>query len=145
MQTDFEIKGLKELEAQLLALGPKIAKNSMRRAIGRGAAVFRKAMKESAPRRQSAEPKLRTFPPLAKNITSSTRFDRKLNEVTGKAGPSKKVSPVARWYEFGTSKQQPRPWLRPIARAKAPEALQVIADYLRSDIPNLITKHNAGR
>lgn len=135
------VEGLDQLMVQLRTLPPKIARNSMRRAFGRGAAVFRKAMAAAAPRRKSPEPEHRDFPPLHKNMRSSTRIDSRTGEVTAKAGPNRKVMPVARWNEFGTSKQPALPFLRPTAQSKAPEAVKEIADYMKTDIPAQVAKN----
>jgi HK97 gp10 family phage protein len=49
-------------------------------------------------------------------------------------GPNKHVSWRAHWHEYGTSKQQAKPFIEPAYIAKRRESLQVIADELRKGL-----------
>jgi HK97 gp10 family phage protein len=134
-----KIDGLKELDATLKLLPEKIARNLMRRAISRGGAVFRKEMIATAPRRVK-EPAERKYGPIWKNIRLSTRFRRSTGEITGKVGPNAKVAFYARFYEFGTSHQRARPWLRPLFIRNAGKALDAMVAFMRKEIPAAVGK-----
>jgi HK97 gp10 family phage protein len=127
------VQGLDELDAKLKSLTDvgrdKDSRKALRRAMSQGGAVFRKEMRATAPSRPN-EPKLRKFPKLKNDIRQSVRFLTRESQVLVKVGP-RKAQPVARWYEFGTSKQKPRPWLRPLFDRMAQPALDKVVSELR--------------
>lgn len=127
------ISGLAELEANIQRLTDvgrdKDARKILRRAMSQGGKVVREDLKATAPSRPK-EPTLRKFPKLKNDIRQSLRFDKRNSEVLVKVGP-RKSKPVARWYEFGTSKQPARPWMRPSFDRTKESALAKIVSELR--------------
>lgn len=126
-------QGLDKLDVALKNLTDagrdKDTRKVLRRAMSQGGAVFRKEMKATAPSRPT-EPKLRVFPKLENDIRQSVRFLPRESQVLVRVGP-RKAQPVARWYEFGTSKQKARPWLRPLFDRTAQPALDKIVSEMR--------------
>jgi HK97 gp10 family phage protein len=55
------------------------------------------------------------------------------------------VATVGKMLEYGTSKRQPMPWMRPAFHAKKGEATKVMAEELLKGIDKLERKLGAGR
>lgn len=134
------LSGFKELAAALRELGPRVAKNSLRRAVSAGATVVKNDARARAPK-DTGE--------MAKDILVKRERDTKgemsakysVFVLTGKKSRLKgKGRNVARdsWYwrlvEFGTSKMAAQPFMRPAYDGKKEEAVKVIGEKLDEGI-----------
>lgn len=142
-----EIQGLQELQAKLLELPKRVAKNAMRQAANAAAGVIRNEIKLRAP--VYSGPVSAGHPPpgtLKRAIVSkyiremSNDFEavfkvtvRKGKRFT-KQGKKENLSQdayYAMWVELGTAKMAARPFFRPGYEAKKQEALDALIKKLK--------------
>ncbi|USD68134.1 HK97-gp10 family putative phage morphogenesis protein [Vibrio sp. SCSIO 43136] len=138
MITGVEVTGLKELEAKLVLIGDKAGVTALRRAGREAMKPVLEEMKANAgyDETNTSEPHLRD------DIKISTRKQdkkaRKINAITIRVGPSKSQSHKALWQEYGTSKQPPKPFMRPAIYGHKDEAIQVFKKRLSEEIEKAI-------
>lgn len=142
-----EIEGLKELQAKLLELPQKVAKNALRSAVNAGASVIRKEAKQRAPQ-YTGKVSAGHPPPGTLKRSVISKYIRELSNnfqstffVTvrkgkkyrgqGKKGDKSQDAYYAYFVEYGTSKMTAKPFLRPAFEAKKEEALQAMVSKLK--------------
>lgn len=147
MMANVEIEGLQELQAKLLELPKRVAKNAVRQAANAAAAVIRNEIKLRAP--VYSGPVSAGHPPpgtLKRAIVSkyikelSNDFEavfkvtvRKGKRFT-KQGKKENLSQdayYAMWVELGTARMSARPFFRPGYEAKKQEALEALIQKLK--------------
>lgn len=118
-----EVKGLDELERQLMALGEKVATKVLRDAGREALKVVEEDMKQHAGFDEtSAGPHMRD----SIKIRSSTRKGKGNAVVTLRVGPSKQHHMKALAQEFGTVKQVADPFIRPALDYNLQTVLRVL-------------------
>ena len=127
-----EVKGLQELERQLLAMGDKAVK-VMRNAGREAMAPVLEDMKAHAGFDDaSAGEHMRDT--IKIRSTSRMNDDKYLTVITLRVGPSKKHHMKALAQEFGTIKQVAAPFIRPAMDYNKSRILRVLAVELRAGI-----------
>lgn len=127
-----EVKGLQELERQLLAMGDKAVK-VMRNAGREALALVLEDMKAHAGFDDaSAGEHMRDT--IKIRSTSRMNDDKYLTVITLRVGPSKKHHMKALAQEFGTIKQVAAPFIRPAMDYNKSRILRVLAVELRAGI-----------
>ena len=127
-----EVKGMQELERQLLAMGDKAAK-VMRNAGREALAPVLEDMKAHAGFDDaSAGEHMRDT--IKIRSTSRMNDDKYLTVITLRVGPSKKHHMKALAQEFGTIKQVAAPFIRPAMDYNKSRILRVLAVELRAGI-----------
>jgi len=127
-----EVKGLQELERQLLAMGDKAIK-VMRNAGREALAPVLEDMKAHAGFDDaSAGEHMRDT--IKIRSTSRMNDDKYLTVITLRVGPSKKHHMKALAQEFGTIKQVAAPFIRPAMDYNKSRILRVLAVELRAGI-----------
>lgn len=127
-----EVKGLQELERQLLATGDKAVK-VMRNAGSEALAPVLEDMKAHAGFDDaSAGEHMRDT--IKIRSTSRMNDDKYLTVITLRVGPSKKHHMKALAQEFGTIKQVAAPFIRPAMDYNKSRILRVLAVELRAGI-----------
>jgi HK97 gp10 family phage protein len=135
-----KVEGLQELERQLLAFGPRVARNGLRAANFAGAKVFREAARKSAPVRKgllkaSIEAFRRRAPNNQAKHSVGVKGVRKkyanttANRRKGRVGRKYQADGPAfygRFLEFGTSKMAARPFLRPAFENNTQTAIDAV-------------------
>lgn len=136
------LSGFRELAAALRELGPRVAKNALRRSVSSGAAVIRDAAKSNAPEdtgklkraigikrskdaRGEMSAKYQVFVRQAKNGS----IGQKNVKAYGKFDAF-----YARWIEFGTSKMPAQPFLRPAFESQKENAVESIKEKLTDGV-----------
>lgn len=127
-----EVKGLQELERQLLAMGDKAVK-VMRNAGREALAPVLEDMKAHAGFDDaSAGEHMRDT--IKIRSTSRMHDEKYLTVITLRVGPSKKHHMKALAQEFGTIKQVAAPFIRPAMDYNKSRILRVLAVELRAGI-----------
>ncbi|OFS12413.1 HK97-gp10 family putative phage morphogenesis protein [Hafnia sp. HMSC23F03] len=127
-----EVKGLQELERQLLAMGDKAVK-VMRNAGREALAPVLEDMKAHAGFDDaSAGEHMRDT--IKIRSTSRMNDDKYLTVITLRVGPGKKHHMKALAQEFGTIKQVAAPFIRPAMDYNKSRILRVLAVELRAGI-----------
>ncbi|MDU7483934.1 MAG: hypothetical protein E7K90_21465 [Hafnia alvei] len=127
-----EVKGMQELERQLLAMGDKAVK-VMRNAGREALAPVLEDMKAHAGFDDaSAGEHMRDT--IKIRSTSRMNDDKYLTVITLRVGPSKKHHMKALAQEFGTIKQVAAPFIRPAMDYNKSRILRVLAVELRAGI-----------
>lgn len=127
-----EVKGMQELERQLLAMGDKAVK-VMRNAGREALAPVLDDMKAHAGFDDaSAGEHMRDT--IKIRSTSRMNDDKYLTVITLRVGPSKKHHMKALAQEFGTIKQVAAPFIRPAMDYNKSRILRVLAVELRAGI-----------
>jgi HK97 gp10 family phage protein len=141
---DFEVQGLKELNARLQQFPVKLERNILRGALRAGAQPIVEDARRRAPVLSVLDPR-RVFGALAKSI-HARGVQSKNGTLTGGVvaggvatvgrGKGKAIADAfyARFIEFGTSKMAARPFLRPAIDSKTPAAIDATADYIRQRV-----------
>lgn len=147
MMDKVEIEGMQELQAKLLELPKRLAKNAVRAATGAAAAVIRNEIKLRAPVYTGAvsdghpPPGTLKRAVVSKYITELSNDFEAVFKVTvrkgkrfTKQGKKQNLSQdayYAMWVELGTAKMAARPFFRPGYEAKKQEALDALIQKLR--------------
>jgi len=130
-----EVKGLKELEQQLLSMGEKVAVKVLGAAGKEAMEIVREDMQQHAGYDDSS-----TGPHMRDNIktTYQSRMNdgRWLTAVTIRVGPSKAHTMKALAQEFGTVKQVADPFMRPALDFNRAKVLRILAVSIREGIEN---------
>lgn len=136
------LTGFKELAEALKALGPKVAKNGLRRATSAGAAIVRNEARKRAPV-DTGE--------LKRDIMMKRERDARGGDTTGavyvvyvRAGKKSRAAGKKRnvhrdsfywkFLEFGTQKMAAKPFLRPAFEANKEAAVEAIGKSLDETI-----------
>ncbi|WP_278401506.1 HK97-gp10 family putative phage morphogenesis protein [Hafnia paralvei] len=127
-----EVKGLQELERQLLAMGDKAVK-VMRNAGREALAPVLEDMKAHAGF-DDANAGEHMRDTIKIRSTSRMNNDKYLTVITLRVGPSKKHHMKALAQEFGTIKQVAAPFIRPAMDYNKSRILRVLAVELRAGI-----------
>lgn len=148
---DIQIQGLAELQKRLLEFGPKIAGNEQRNATRAAAAVFRDAIKQTAPvrtgllraslvvnKRRSGEGpnvvkygvRLRPAKKQKYGNTSENRRKRRVGKRYDVEGPAF----YGRFLEYGTSKMRAQPFMRPAFGPNVNKAIEAFRARLQIGI-----------
>lgn len=130
-----EVKGLQELERELLALGEKIGAKVLTSAGKEAMEIVSDDMQQHAGYDESsAGPHLRdNIKTTYKNRMKDSRW---VTVVTIRVGPSKEHTMKALAQEFGTVKQVASPFMRPALDFNRAKILRILAVRLREGIEN---------
>lgn len=119
-QSKIEVTGLSELNRALNELEDKLQGQLLRRAIHKGATIFRRAMRATVAR-SAGQAKHASSGSNRPHVADDIRIKAKRNSATGAVtatvGPSSKTAYIANFLEFGTSPHT--------IRAKGDKALYV--------------------
>jgi HK97 gp10 family phage protein len=151
VEISVDVQGLAEIERKLKLLSQKGVRNSMRRALRKGANVIRDAARSNARRFDDPETRAAIWENVVVN-TGGVRRERRAggpmvrvgviggaktgsrvkytnSKKNQKAGIAGQEYSVAHWrfLEFGTSEMPAQPFLRPAASSRAEAAYQAIA------------------
>ena len=134
------LTGFKELAKALRELGPRVAKNALRRSVASGAAVIRNEAKARAPvdtgemKKDIQIKRLReTRGEMSVKYIVFVRSGKK-SRMSGKARNVSKDSFYWRFQEFGTSKMAAHPFMRPALAAKRAAAVDAIKEKLTEGV-----------
>lgn len=140
------LTGFKELSAALRELGPKVARNGLRRAVSAGAAVIRDDARERAPV-ATGEMRRDIMIKRERDTKGGDTFGAKYSvfvrsgkksRLAGKGRNVQKDSYYWKFVEFGTSKMAARPFLRPAFAAKREAAVDAIGKTLGDAIETAV-------
>lgn len=130
-----EVKGLQDLERQLLALGEKVAGKVLASAGKEAMEIVSEDMQQHAGYDESSK-----GAHMRDNIKTTSRNrmkDSRWNTVvTIRVGPSREHTMKALAQEFGTVKQVPIPFMRPALDFNRAKILRVLAVRIRDGIEN---------
>jgi HK97 gp10 family phage protein len=162
---EVKVTGLRELNAALMLLPERIAKNVMRGAVGKGLRNIKNAAKalapamtaEDSPKGKDGNPK--NLPGTLKRAIYMRRVARESSKTreywvvsvrqgsrflkaAGRKGGVEQFGPrdayYARWVEFGTSKMSPRAFMRPAFEQNKGAAYEASIHYIRERLPREI-------
>lgn len=141
MADPVHVSGLVDLERVLEQLPGKLRERTLVRAVGAGAAVMQREMIAHAPVRSDGELKKMSkksrfarLPGFLKASIGRRRADRESGTtVTYIVGVLRRAF-YANFIEFGTRHQAAHPFIRPAAETTEEQAVDKIADVVRSDI-----------
>lgn len=128
-----EVKGLDELERQLIALGEKVGTKILRDAGQEALKVVEEDMRQHAGFDETS-PGQHMRDTI--KIRTSTRNARGNAVVTLRVGPSRKHHMKALAQEFGTVKQVADPFIRPALDYNVQTILRVLTVEIRNGIQN---------
>ncbi len=141
MADDQNLTGFKEFADALRKLGPRVAKNNLRRAVSAGAALVRNEARATAPVDtgelkkdiQMKREKDQRDGPLAAKFSVFVRSGKK-SRLSGAARDVDKDSFYWKFVEFGTSKMAAQPFLEPAFQGKKEDAVKIIGETLDAGI-----------
>lgn len=136
----FKVEGLAELQANVNKIIKRTSAEKLKEVFLHGAKVVRDEAKELAPVRTS---KLQRLPPpgvLKAAIFAAPGDPRKSDALAGVSMKSaaKGGAPHAMLVEYGTSKMEPQPFMRPAIAAARPAVARIIADGIREAIEDAL-------
>lgn len=130
-----EVKGLKELEYQLQALGEKIAVKVLGNAGKEAMEIVQEDMQQHAGFDESSNgPHMRDS--IKTRYQSRMKDTRWFTVVTVRVGPSKAHTMKALAQEFGTVKQVANPFMRPAMDYNRAKILRILSVRIREGIEN---------
>ncbi|MGK0703673.1 HK97-gp10 family putative phage morphogenesis protein [Yokenella regensburgei] len=130
-----EVKGLKELEYQLQALGEKIAVKVLGDAGKEAMEIVQEDMQQHAGFDESSNgPHMRDS--IKTRYQSRMKDTRWSTVVTVRVGPSKAHTMKALAQEFGTVKQVANPFMRPAMDYNRAKILRILSVRIREGIEN---------
>lgn len=140
-EVQVQLTGFRELAEALKQFGPRVAKNSLRRAVSAAAAEIRNQARANAPvdtgemKRdiQMKREKDQRSGPLAATFSVFVRSGKK-SRLSGRSRDVQKDSFYWKFVEFGTSKMPAQPFLRPAFETKKEEAVRIIGEKLDEGI-----------
>ncbi|ECD1421498.1 hypothetical protein EWC10_20545 [Salmonella enterica subsp. enterica serovar Brunei] len=128
-----DVKGLDDLERQLMALGEKVGTKVLRDAGREALKVVEEDMKQHAGYDETSTAQHMRD---SIKIRNSNRKSRGSTVVTLRVGPSKQHYMKALAQEFGTVKQVAEPFIRPALDYNVQTVLRVLAVEIRNGIQN---------
>lgn len=134
------LSGLKELAAALRELGPRVARNTLRRAVSSGARLIRDEARIKAPvdtgemRKDIMIKRERAAKDVMSARYSVFVLSGKKSRLAGKRRNVDKDSFYWKFVELGTSKMSARPFLRPAYEVKKEDAVKTIGDVIDAGI-----------
>jgi len=137
---EVKLTGFKELADALRELGPRVARNVLRRAVSAGAVEIRNDAKARAPvatgemRRDILIKRERDGKDIFSARYSVFVRSGKKSRISGRARNVQKDSYYWRFVEFGTAKMAAKPFMRPAYEAKKEAAVKIIGDVLDAGI-----------
>lgn len=135
-----KVEGLRELDQELRALGPRLARGGLRSAVNAGAQVIKKAAQSLAPVRTGRLSRKAIYVRRAKELSSSFSQSYVVAVRTGRKQAKKDRDAYYWWFlEFGTRFVAAMPFMRPAFEGKKNEAFSAI----RGKLANWIAR-NAG-
>lgn len=140
MADAMNLTGFKELAKALRELGPRVAKNTLRRSVAAGATIIKTEARARAPKDTGEMAKdimvkreRDTRGEMAATYSVFVRSGKK-SRLAGKGRNVQKDSYYWKFVEFGTSKMAAKPFLRPSFESKKEEAVKVIGEKLDEGI-----------
>jgi HK97 gp10 family phage protein len=138
---DQNLTGFKELAESLKQLGPRVAKNTLRRAVSAGAVTVRNEARARAPVDtgemkkdiQVKREKDQRDGPLAARYSVFVRSGKK-SRLSGKSRNIQKNSFYWKFIELGTSKMAAQPFLVPAFESRKEEAVKIIGEKIDEGI-----------
>lgn len=132
-----QIEGLRELEAKLRGMGPKLAKNGLRSAVAAGSRVVMAEAKRKVP----VDTGTLRRAIYMKQIREQSSSSKQTYYVGVRRGKSERKKNRDGYYfafvEFGTAKMAAQPFLRPAFEAKKVDAVEVIKRRLAERVEKL--------
>ena len=136
-----ELSGFRELAAALREIGPRAAKNTLRRAVSSGAVLVRNEARARAPVDsgemkkdiQVKREKDQRDGPLSAKYSVFVRSGKK-SRLSGRSRNVQKDSFYWKFVEFGTSKMAAQPFLDPAFQSKKEDAVKAIGESLDEGI-----------
>lgn len=134
------LSGFKELAAALRELGPRVARNTLRRAVSSGARLIRDEARIKAPvdtgemRKDIMIKRERAAKDVMSARYSVFVLSGKKSRLAGKRRNVDKDSFYWKFVELGTSKMSARPFLRPAYEVKKEDAVKTIGDVIDAGI-----------
>lgn len=135
-----QLIGFKELAAAMRELGPRIARNTLRRSVSSAAAIIRNEAREKSPV-DTGEMKKDIMIKRERDTKGemSARYavfvrSGKKSRLAGKKRDVNRDSFYWRFVEFGTSKMSAKPFLRPAFEAQKENAVKRIGESLDEGI-----------
>jgi HK97 gp10 family phage protein len=144
------LTGFKELAEALKKLGPKVAKNGLRRATSAGAAIVRNDARARAPV-DTGEMKRDIMMKRARDVkggdTTGAQYivyvrSGKKSRLAGKKRDIQRDSYYWKFIEFGTAKMAAKPFLRPAFEANKEAAVEAIGKSLDETIQTMAREGN---
>jgi len=138
---DQNLTGFKELAEALKQLGPRVAKNTLRRAVSAGAVTVRNEARARAPVDtgemkkdiQVKREKDQRDGPLAARYSVFVRSGKK-SRLSGKSRNIQKDSFYWKFIELGTSKMAAQPFLVPAFESRKEDAVRIIGEKIDEGI-----------
>lgn len=134
------LTGFKELANALRELGPRVAKNTLRRSVAAGATIIRKEAMDRAPvdtgeMRKDIQVKRErdTKGEMSAKYSVFVRAGKK-SRLSGRARNVQKDSYYWKFVELGTSKMAARPFMRPAFESRKEDAVKAIGEKLDEGI-----------
>jgi HK97 gp10 family phage protein len=138
---------LNGLEEKLQALGPKLARKALRKAVAAVGEMWIKEMQARVPNdtgdlRESISMKVTTKTgrqgaPSQAKVSVGPAWDKFVKGEKSEVS-SQQAAVYAMFSEFGTKRERARPWMRPTFDATKEKAVQILADTLRDDLDDAI-------
>lgn len=146
--TSMRLEGAKELQDLLLRLPARVQKNAVNQAMRAGGAIVRDAAKADAPvgkrkGRKRFYVSRKTGKRVQANDYGALKKNIRVQKVRGTDGRYVVTDGSAFWgmfYEFGTKRQPPRPFLRPAFDRVREKALATVIRTIGPRIENEIRK-----
>lgn len=139
-----ELKGFKELEKKLNALGVQAGTKVMRQAAGAAMNIVVKEARAKAPVGSEAHKthKDRVVAPgfLSRNIKKFTRVSKSKGTALVFVGPSSEAYYGSQFVEVGTKYMAAQPWLEPAYESKKSQVVDRYGDELRKRIKKVAAK-----
>lgn len=140
MADSMNLTGFKELADALRELGPRVARNTLRRSVAAGATVIKTDARARAPKDTGEMTKdilvkreRDTKGEMSATYSVFVRSGKK-SRLAGKGRDVQKDSYYWKFVEFGTSKMAAKPFLRPAFESRKEEAVKTIGKTLDEGI-----------
>lgn len=150
MADTMNLTGFKELAESLRELGPRVARNTLRRAVAAGATPIRTRARERAPKdtgEMAKDIQIKREKTEGPHVASYSVFVRtgKKSRLSGRARNVEKNSWYWRLVEFGTVKMAAQPFLRPSFEELKESSVKIIGEKLDEGIQAEATKLARGQ
>lgn len=141
-RSTFHMKGFKDLEKSLKALGPEVATKTGTSAARKATNVMRDAVKDAAPydsgptertwKRKDGSVQTADYGHLKDNIKTRKTKARKSHTVSFEVSTTKAF--WGRFSEFGTEHEGAKPWFKPALDQVAPKVVEALQTELKKAI-----------